>query len=406
MEYKNKKFKRRKFLQSSFTALTGGILLTELTKASINPFSSGGWIKIETPFHGAILNSKHGKKKDGGLKIIVEGEAALLSHVTVNGIEAERKGTKFLSEVVLTDNETEITALSKSPMGNSSHEIRVVWDKNSFPRYGFEVDDNIFFLRDIAREKYKSLFDCFYLKGLKNLHQKYGTKFVLNTYFSDGLEYTNKKEFNLTHFPDRYKNEWKDNSHWLKLAFHAYSNNPDRPYQYASANKLIGDLEMVAEEIYRFAGPDTYTPPTVIHWNLAPPSSHKALKEKGVRVLRTGGPKLTGGVWDNNYFVDDIRSEYLSRHDAFMDFEKGIIFALADLCCNRTPLEKIIPTLETIAQNPDRSEIMDIMTHEQYFWPFYKNYIPDHFQRLDTAIRWVTEHGYKPVFYNDGFLGA
>jgi hypothetical protein len=49
---------------------------------------------------------------------------------------------------------------------------------------------------------------------------------------------------------------------------------------------------------------------------------------------------------------------------------------------------------------------MDLFTHEQYFWPFYVNYRPDHFQRLDTAIRWVTENGYQPVFYHEGFLGG
>lgn len=51
-------------------------------------------------------------------------------------------------------------------------------------------------------------------------------------------------------------------------------------------------------------------------------------------------------------------------------------------------------------------EIIDLFTHEQYFWPFYKSYVPDHAQRLDAAIRWVTEHGYKPVFFHEGLLGA
>jgi hypothetical protein len=49
---------------------------------------------------------------------------------------------------------------------------------------------------------------------------------------------------------------------------------------------------------------------------------------------------------------------------------------------------------------------MDIFTHEQYFWPFYSNYLPDHFKRLDVAIRWLTENGYKPVFFHEGFLGG
>lgn len=49
---------------------------------------------------------------------------------------------------------------------------------------------------------------------------------------------------------------------------------------------------------------------------------------------------------------------------------------------------------------------MDHFTQKQYFWPFYHNFIPDHPQRLDVAIRWVTEHGYKPVFLHEGFLGG
>jgi len=59
-----------------------------------------------------------------------------------------------------------------------------------------------------------------------------------------------------------------------------------------------------------------------------------------------------------------------------------------------------------LAKNPDTAEIMDLFTHEQYFWPFYRNYIPDHPRRLDAALRWVTEHGYKPAFLQDGFLGG
>jgi hypothetical protein len=49
---------------------------------------------------------------------------------------------------------------------------------------------------------------------------------------------------------------------------------------------------------------------------------------------------------------------------------------------------------------------MDLFTHEQYFFPFYRNYIPDHAQRLDTAIRYVTEEGYRPVFFHEGFMGG
>jgi len=339
------------------------------------------------------------------LKIKVSGEAPLRSQVAVNGIPAKRAGTKFTSEVVLRDKETEIVATANGWFGQNRHTVRVLWDKNSFPRYGFEIDDNIFFLRDIARKNYGSLFDCFYLNGLRNLNRKYGAKFVLNLYYTDGLEYTDTQEFDLTQFPDRYKSEWQANADWLKLTFHAYANLPDRPYQYASPEKLIADLDKVTGQIHRFAGEETYILPTIIHWGMVQPTAYKVLAEQGVRVLR-GYFKPQNGVFDVNYFLDDVRSEYVSRHDVVKDFDSGIIFSKTDMVCNTTPIDRIVPILESEVQDPNLAEIIDLMTHEQYFWPFYIKYIPEHFQRLDMAIRWVTEHGYKPVFFHEGLLGA
>jgi len=135
------------------------------------------------------------------------------------------------------------------------------------------------------------------------------------------------------------------------------------------------------------------------------PAALGPLAERGVRAL-SGYFRFHGGDWDVNYLLDDDRSEYLSRHDALADFASGIVFSKVDIVCNSTPVEKIVPTLAPLAEDPNTAEIMDLFTHEQYFWPFYHNYIPDHAERLDTAIRWVTEHNYQPVFFHEGLLGA
>lgn len=388
--------RRRDFLHTAVAGTTGIILAGPMI---LSAEASGRMLKIEEPFHGAVLNRRHGEQLNGGLKIRVSGEAPLRDRVTVNGTPAERAGTRFMSQVVLREKETEIVATSQGSFGNHEHRVRVLWDRYSQPRYRFSIDDNSFFLRDVAQKNYGSLFDCFYLNILRELHSKYGARFVLNIY------YTTDDGFELPQFPDRYKGEWRDNSDWLNLAFHAYADKPDRPYQYAPPKQLIADLDKVAEQILRFAGEQTYSPPTVIHWGMVLPSALKPLAERGVRVL-SGYFEPRNGVWDVNYFLDDDRSEYLSRHDALMDFDSGIIFSKVDIVCNNTPIERIVPTLAPLAQDPNRAEIMDLFTHEQYFWPFYVNYIPDHAQRLDTAIRWVTEHGYKPVFFHEGFLGG
>lgn len=384
---------RRQFLQAT-AGLAGIVLRGSEVLGQPSPA-----LRIDKPFHGAVLNHRHGALVDGGLRICVSGQAPAQDRVVVNGVPALRVGTSFKADIVLYQRETQIAAVAQGSAGRQEHHVKVIWDRHSQPRYRFSIDDNSFFLRDIARQKYASLFDCFYLKGLRELHSKYGTRFVLNIY------HTTEDGFELPQFPDRYKGEWRESADWLRLAFHAHANLPDRPYQNAPPDRLIADLDQVAEQIIRFAGEQTYSPPTVIHWGMVQPDALRPLYERGVRVL-SGYFQRQNGIWDINYLLDDVRSEYLSRHDALMDFESGIVFSRIDIVCNNTPVDQIVATLEPLERDPDQAEIMDLFTHEQYFWPFYSNYIADHFVRLDTALRWITDHGYRPVFFHEGFLGG
>lgn len=358
-------------------------------------------LRIDDPFHGAILNHRNGRQTGEGLTIPIRGQADLSDRVTVNGLPAARAGTQFSMDLTLTRKETEIVAVAEGVRGRQEHRVRVIWDRHSRPRYRFSIDDNSFFLRDIARRGYASLFDCFYLAALRDLHRQYGTKFVLNIFY-----HTPEKDFELPQFPDRYKGEWSDNADWLKLAFHAWAEHPARPYQYAPPEKLAKDFDLVTEQILRFAGQEACSPPTVIHYGMVKPVAWPVLAQRGVKVL-SGMARIRDGLWgDILYFLDDTRSEHLSRHDALKDFATGIIFSHIDIVINETPLDQVVPTLEQATATPQTAEILDIFTHEQYFWPCYAHYLPDHVQRCETAIRWATEHNYEPVFFHEGLLGG
>ncbi len=91
--------------------------------------------------------------------------------------------------------------------------------------------------------------------------------------------------------------------------------------------------------------------------------------------------KTSDGVWDVNYRLDDARSEWLSRHDLLKDFPSGIIFSRIDMVVNTVPLDQVVPQLKSVVADSHCNEIIDLLTHEQYFWPFYKNYLPDHPRR-------------------------
>ena len=96
---------RRKFLQAT-SAGAGSLLLASEASASAAPKS----IRIKTPFHGAVLNRRHGGEVDGGLCIPVSGTAPVDVAVSVNGSKAMREGTAFSTEIVLRDKETDIVA--------------------------------------------------------------------------------------------------------------------------------------------------------------------------------------------------------------------------------------------------------------------------------------------------------
>ena len=409
--------KRRDFL-SSLTGIAT-VLSVGLPEAFADAPSGDSEIQVHQPFHGAVLHRRSGtpvigvvESSDGGpiaLKIKVSGEAPPEAVVTVNGVECRRSGKTFEAETELREKTNDILVKSTSA-ANETHEkrIRVLWLKNSVPRYRFTIDDTIFFLREIHRNGSKSLFDDVFLGNLRKLHQKYGTKFALNLFYetSGDAEYLNaeREYFNLSQFSDRYKSEWRDNADWLRLLFHAKREHPAEPYKNATAETLIGDFVQMEREIKRFAGEASYLPATVIHWGTIRPETYKPLAAHGVTTL-SGYFIRRNGDYYVCYQMDDSRCDYLEQQDFLLDVDSGIVFSKIDLVANLVPLDDTVPTLEKVIADPNTAEFIDLMTHEQYFWPFYRNYLPDHWDRLDRAFAFLTERGYKPVFMNDPPLG-
>jgi len=359
-------------------------------------------LHIEDPIHGAVVNHRWGTQDEQGLRLTVTGTAPPHGAVTVNGRSAQVANGRFTAEVLITEPEQDLVAQYEGTLGQQQHTVRVVWDKASRPRYRFSIDDNSFWLRDVHQQQYASLFDCFYLDILRGLNREYGAKFTLNIYSQTDDDPANP--FLLTDFSDKYKGEFAANADWLVLAFHAKSNLPDRPYQYAAAATLLADKHMVEEQIVRLAGEATLAQPTVIHWGMVPPEAWPAMYDDGIRVL-SGFSHPTSRGYDINYWLDQERSEWLYHHEAIKDFPSGLVFSVCDIVCNNTPVEEIEATLQPSCDNPRKAEIMDLFTHEQYFWPFYTRYLPDHGERLNQTIRWVTEHGYEPVLFHEGFMG-
>jgi hypothetical protein len=382
---------------------------------------------------GAVLNQNHGIETNECLQIQIHGFSASGQPVKIDGHPAEMDGRNFSASVKLTSKLNKIIASVTTPYGLFSQEIIVVWDKKSFRRCDFYIDDNIFVFTDLAKQRPARAFEHFYLAGLKNIHDKYGLKLTLNCFY-----HNDHHDFELKDMPDSWKSEFIDNSDWLRLSFHSYGEFPDRPYIESTAEEFGRDYDLVKNEIIRFAGEQTWIPPEVIHWANIHPAVARELVNRGTRCYSNsfrprvmGGPSLTerqnGGNMDKvedrsvsgvdknagteglgmHYDYPEEKT-YLNNHCAYFDPAIGIFFSGNGCCCNLLSRKDILKRYTEIFEVSKRygNEIFRGASHEQYTFPYYPNYIPDHLERIEEAARCLIEIGEcKPVFFNEGLLG-
>ena len=251
-------------------------------------------VEITNLRQGVVLNHNHGAETEHDLRITVEGFSSDGMPVTVNGVPAEMDGRRFAAEISLTKKFNVVKAETVTPFGVFSQEIVAVWDKKSFKRSNFYIDDHSFLFTELARDRPRSAFDHFYLAGLKEIHKNYGTKFTLNAFYENAHH-----GFLLKDMPDIWKSEFIGNSDWLKFSFHARSEFPDRLYAEATAEEFGRDWDQVQNEIVRFAGEESYSAPVVIHWANIHPAVAKEMIRRGTTCYSTalrmrvmGGPSL------------------------------------------------------------------------------------------------------------------
>ncbi|NLZ62832.1 MAG: hypothetical protein GX902_03390 [Lentisphaerae bacterium] len=391
-------------------------------------------LEITNLRQGAVLNHNHGREDARSLTVHLEGLSGSGYPVKVNGRPATMEGRRFSTDVTLDRKINQVTASVLTPFGTYSQELTLVWDKKSFRRCNFYIDDHIFFLTDLAKERPKRAFEHFYLAGLKKIHDRLGLKVTLNCFY-----HNDHHEFTLNQVPDIWKQEFIDNSDWLKLSFHSYSEFPDRPYLESSVEEFSRDYDLIQNEIIRFAGEQTFIAPVVIHWaNVHPVVAAEFIRRGGrcysrsFRARVMGGPSLADRQRGGDMSSIEKRSSsgqdrrtptealmlhydfpeedsYLNSHRVYYDPALEVFFSAAGACCcNLTPLAEIPEKYSNYFRNAEKFgvEVCGGASHEQYTFPYYPNYIPDHLARIEEATRCMVEDwGGQPVFFSDGLLG-
>ena len=350
-------------------------------------------LKIVSPIDGDMLNENDGSAVEGGLLAKVSILAPSDSIIKVNGIAAKDIGEMFIADILLKDYSNVIEVVEANTGYRKS--ITVFWLKNYINRYRLSFDDAIWFLRDITFNAniYKSIFDNPFLSFIKQVHDTYGTRIHINIYYqTDG--------FNLSQMTDKYKSEWKENAEWLRLSFHALQNDPDRPYINAHYTEMKRDCERVMEQIRRFAGEELTGPVTTLHWGEAKVDGCRALRDTGF-IGQVGDFNVDNDLPPVSYYLDIEKRRHINKRFIWKDNQEDIIFVRSSIIIDCCKVKEIEPFLDTLKKDPHKSGYIDLLIHEQYFYPFYEAYQPDYRQKVLTSVRWAVDNGYQSAFLSE-----
>ena len=350
-------------------------------------------MRFHFPIDGDMLNAHDGAVRDGRLYVPVKIVAHPQSNIFINRVQARFDGTFFTAEVTLDSYRNTLAAYDAATSEKSI--VAAYWLKDAVQKYRLSLDDNIRCMRDLVRNAndYASVFDNPYLGLYKKAHDLYGTKVHVNLYYQcDG--------FDLTMMPDKFKPEFQANADWLRFTFHALQNDPDRPYIRVSYDEILRDYDLVTDQIVRFAGEECLSPVTTVHWGECTREGVRALRARGVRCLMAYFQQ-EGNRPVVSYYCDLGQSLHLSRRNFWKDHAEDMIFGRTNLVLNIGTAGDIRKNLEREKSNPHTAGFMELMIHEQYFYPDYAGYLPDYENRVLDAVLWATESGYKPAWVKD-----
>lgn len=300
------------------------------------------------------------------------------------------------------------------------------------------VDDCIWFLRDIARMKPKSIFDTPYLGGFKKIHDATGLKVQFNLFYRTDFFY-GMDEFTLADMPAAYKAEFQDNADWIKFGMHSLQEFPDYPWISADYGDAAKCLKMIRGEVARFAGDNMFARFLLPHWVPMSKDGVKALVDGGIKMMvasrgnrlaYNGDPSIlpyghdfrlannrkpetalytrisnnvaiSASLCGYNHITEEQFSAIVSKNRFVYDPDTGMRFR--NTCT--TPMSALnLQALKNLPRDLDAVRGCDFVgygNHEQYFFKDYFLHQPDYMEREMLVAKTLKERGYRFIFMED-----
>ena len=357
-------------------------------------------IEFNFPLDGLMLTDAAGEKTEKGLKIIAYVDAPSGKKFTLNGIPMEMKMHDMYSAEVLLDSYKNTLELVEE--GGYRQSIDVYYLKKGCRKYRYSLDDNIWFLQNLTENKdvYKSAFEDPYLAMLKDIHDRYGSKFHINVYW----ETPRHGGFNLTQMTDKFRSEFIANSDWMRMSFHANADVPGRPYVHATYDQVKFEAGRINDQIIRFAGEETFSKSVcTVHFGDISYEGAKALRDLGYRALVSTYSYGTLKGYDIRAYCDAETCFLLQKYGFWYDKDLDICHFRYNGGIQHADPKNFPAILEGNEKAAPMYLFKDICLHEQYFYPDYARHQPNYPEKLDTTCRWLDEHGYEPILMDELF---
>lgn len=299
------------------------------------------------------------------------------------------------------------------------------------------IDDVIWCLRDITRQRPASIFDNGFFAMLKKTYVDYGMPVQLNLFYRTDFFYGDD-EFSLAEVTDAYKAEFEASSSWLKFAFHAKQEFPDYPYVNVSYEDARKNFTDVKNEVIRFAGEKSFSNAVIVHWGAMSKAGCQALKDCGVKFISprigekaefngddsilpfghaarlrqnkqpesmvlqgiAGNKKVVYSVCSYNSISNEQYDAVRGKNASVYDAETGLRFIHI---VNSGYLNNILSSeslKETLTELKDR-EYVGIANHEQYFYPDYYAYQSDFAEKVYISADYLCKNGFEFITADD-----
>ncbi len=234
----------------------------------------------------------------------------------------------------------------------------------------FSIDDVIDIFADITHNSYNSIFENKTLKYLKELNELYGSKFSMYCFY----EFDNN---NLSECTDKYKEQFEENSYWLKFGFHAL--NSERDYSKLSEKETIDDYNKVIAELKRIVGEKSIT--TVVRMEKFTCNKKNIIALANLEELPITGLLGADTVDRTDYYLNKEQNEKLFSQDYYNDDETGIYIYNTDY-----RIERIEGKIESTSEMFKDKNLI-IFTHEWILNNENKN-------KINEICKYGTQNGY------------